>query len=106
MNACPVSHASARIEFKRTKESIATASTIDVFPEPWGSVHQEVPTTSTPTHLKRDGGGGGIQFKSVKCFAVITGLALGTVRNLCTATDAETAVGDHSGALQEIVVTA
>ncbi len=36
----------------------------------------------------------------------VAGLALGTVGTLCTATDADTTVGDRSGALQEIVVTA
>jgi iron complex outermembrane recepter protein len=47
-----------------------------------------------------------MQFRSLRCFAVTAGLALGTVGNLCTATDADTTVGDRSGALQEIVVTA
>jgi iron complex outermembrane receptor protein len=45
-------------------------------------------------------------FQSVKCFAAVAGLALGTAGNLCTATDADTTVDDQSGALQEIVVTA
>jgi iron complex outermembrane receptor protein len=47
-----------------------------------------------------------MQSQSVKCFAVVAGLTLGTVGNLCIATDADTTVGDYSGALQEIVVTA
>jgi iron complex outermembrane receptor protein len=47
-----------------------------------------------------------MQFQSIKCFAVVAALALGTVGNLCPATDADTTVGDRSGALQEIVVTA
>jgi len=34
------------------------------------------------------------------------GLALGTVGSLCTAASADTTVGDRSGVLQEIVVTA
>jgi len=45
-------------------------------------------------------------FQSVKCFAAVAGLAIGTAGNLCTATDADTTVDDQSGALQEIVVTA
>jgi iron complex outermembrane recepter protein len=44
--------------------------------------------------------------KPVKSFAVAAGLALATVANLCAAADAATAVSDHSGALQEVVVTA
>jgi iron complex outermembrane receptor protein len=47
-----------------------------------------------------------IQSHSVKCFAVVAGLALGTVGSQCTAAIADTTVGDRSGALQEIVVTA
>jgi iron complex outermembrane receptor protein len=47
-----------------------------------------------------------MQFRPLTCFAAVAGLALGTIGNLCTATDADTTVGDHSGALQEIVVTA
>jgi iron complex outermembrane receptor protein len=47
-----------------------------------------------------------MQMRSVNCFTVVAGLALGTIGNLCTASDADTTVGDHSGALQEIVVTA
>ena len=42
-------------------------------------------------------------FQSVKCFAAVAGLAIGTAGNLCTATDADTTVDDQSGALQEIV---
>jgi iron complex outermembrane receptor protein len=45
-----------------------------------------------------------MQFQSLKCFAMVAALALGTVGNLCAATDAETDA--HFGALQEIVVTA
>jgi iron complex outermembrane recepter protein len=48
----------------------------------------------------------GVQLRSVKCFAAVAGLALGTAGNLCTATDADTTVADASGALLEIVVTA
>src|SRR3984885_3454167 len=47
-----------------------------------------------------------MQFRSLTCFAVTAGLALGTVGNLCTATDAETNLDDRSSALHEIVVTA
>jgi iron complex outermembrane receptor protein len=47
-----------------------------------------------------------MQLQSAKCFAAVAGLALGTVGNLCTAADTDTTVGDPSGALQEIVVTA
>ena len=47
-----------------------------------------------------------MQLQSAKCFAAVAGLALGTVGSLCTATDTDTTVGDPSGALQEIVVTA
>jgi iron complex outermembrane receptor protein len=47
-----------------------------------------------------------IQLRSVKCFTLMAGLALGTIGNMCAATDAETAPGDQSGALDEIVVTA
>jgi iron complex outermembrane recepter protein len=46
------------------------------------------------------------QLRSVKYFTVVAGLALGTVGSMCPATDADTASGDQSGALQEIVVTA
>jgi iron complex outermembrane receptor protein len=46
------------------------------------------------------------QLRSVKYFTVVAGLALGTVGTMCLATDADTASGDQSGALQEIVVTA
>jgi iron complex outermembrane recepter protein len=47
-----------------------------------------------------------MRFRSLTCFAVTAGVALGTVGNLCTATDAETNVDDRSSALHEIVVTA
>jgi iron complex outermembrane receptor protein len=47
-----------------------------------------------------------MQLRSVKCFTAVAGLALGTIENLCAATDADVTVGDQSGALQEIVVTA
>ena len=50
--------------------------------------------------------GGEIQFRSVKCFTVVAGLALATVGSVCAATDADTTPGDQSGALQGIVVTA
>jgi hypothetical protein len=46
-----------------------------------------------------------MQFRSVQCFAVMAGLAHGMVGNLCSATDADTTVGDYP-ALQETVVTA
>jgi iron complex outermembrane receptor protein len=46
-----------------------------------------------------------MQFLSLKCLAVVTGLELGTAGNLCIAMD-NAAVDDPSGALQEIVVTA
>jgi len=46
-----------------------------------------------------------MQSHSVKCFAVVAGLALGMGGSLCTAV-ADTTVSDRSGALQEIVVTA
>src|ERR1700677_4914615 len=49
--------------------------------------------------------GGGMQFLSLKCLAVVTGLELGTAGNLCIAIN-NAAVDDQSGALQEIVVTA
>jgi iron complex outermembrane recepter protein len=45
-----------------------------------------------------------MQLRSVKCFTAVAGLALGTSGSLCTASD--TTVGDQSGALEEIVVTA
>jgi iron complex outermembrane receptor protein len=47
-----------------------------------------------------------VRFHSAKCRAVMTGLALGAVGNLCIAADADSRVGDTSGALQEVVVTA
>jgi iron complex outermembrane recepter protein len=47
-----------------------------------------------------------IQLRSVKCFTILAGLALGPVGNICAATDADTTPSDQSGALQEIVVTA
>ena len=47
-----------------------------------------------------------MQSHSLKCFAVVAGLALGTVGSQCTAAIDDTTVGDRSGALQEIVVTA
>jgi iron complex outermembrane recepter protein len=47
-----------------------------------------------------------MQLRSAKCFAVVAGLALGTAGSLCAATDADTTVGEQSGALQEVVVTA
>jgi hypothetical protein len=47
-----------------------------------------------------------MQFRSLIRFAVTAEVALGTVGNLCNATDAETNVGDRSDALQEIVVSA
>lgn len=47
-----------------------------------------------------------MQFQTVKCLPVVAGVALGTVGNLCTATDAGTTVDEHSSALQEVVVTA
>jgi iron complex outermembrane recepter protein len=47
-----------------------------------------------------------VRFHSAKCCAVMAGLALGTVGNLCVATAGDTGVGDTSGALQEVVVTA
>jgi iron complex outermembrane receptor protein len=43
---------------------------------------------------------------SIKCIAVLAGIALGAVGNLCAATDVDSTEGDNSGALQEIVVTA
>ena len=46
------------------------------------------------------------QLRSVKYFTAVAGLALGTVGSMCAATDAGTAPGDPSSALQEIVVTA
>lgn len=51
-------------------------------------------------------GEGGVQFQSVKWFAVAMGLLLGISRNVCTATDADNAASDHSAALQEVLVTA
>jgi iron complex outermembrane recepter protein len=47
-----------------------------------------------------------VQLQSLKCCAVIAGLTLGTVGNLCTAADAASPVGDTSGALKEVIVTA
>jgi iron complex outermembrane receptor protein len=47
-----------------------------------------------------------VRSHSAKGCAVVAAVALGTVANLCTATDSDTAVGDTSGALQEVVVTA
>jgi iron complex outermembrane recepter protein len=47
-----------------------------------------------------------MQTQSAKRFAVVAGLALGIVGNVCAATDADTTVGDVSGALQEVIVTA
>jgi iron complex outermembrane receptor protein len=47
-----------------------------------------------------------MQLRSVKCFTAVTGLALGTVANLCSALAADSTVGTQSGALEEIVVTA
>jgi hypothetical protein len=43
-----------------------------------------------------------MRFQSAKTFALVGGLALGTVVALCAATDADTTVGDCSGALQEV----
>ena len=42
----------------------------------------------------------------VKGFTAVAGFALGAVAGLCAATDADTPVGDQSGVLEEIVVTA
>src|SRR5580658_1134042 len=47
-----------------------------------------------------------MQIRIVKRFAVVAALALGTPGNLCIAADTDATVGDHSGALQEVVVTA
>jgi iron complex outermembrane receptor protein len=47
-----------------------------------------------------------MQFGSVRGAAVVAALALGAAGNPSTATDLDTALDDHSGALQEIVVTA
>src|SRR5580658_3234794 len=47
-----------------------------------------------------------IQLRTVNCFTLVAGLALGPVGNMCAATEADTAPDDQSGALQEIVVTA
>src|SRR5580700_3022948 len=51
-------------------------------------------------------GGNDMQIRIVKRFAVVAALALGTAGNLCIAADTDSTVGDHSGALQEVVVTA
>jgi iron complex outermembrane recepter protein len=47
-----------------------------------------------------------MQLQSVKCLVATAGVALGAAGNLCTATDADTTVGEDSGAFQEVVVTA
>jgi iron complex outermembrane recepter protein len=44
--------------------------------------------------------------KAVKCFAVAAGLTLGMVQGPCTAADADSMMGQQSGVLEEIVVTA
>jgi iron complex outermembrane receptor protein len=47
-----------------------------------------------------------MQIRIVNRFAVVAALALGTAGNLCIAADTDSTVGDRSGALQEVVVTA
>jgi len=47
-----------------------------------------------------------MQFQSIKCFVLMSVLAIGTIATPCTATDAATATDDQYGVLQEVVVTA
>jgi iron complex outermembrane recepter protein len=47
-----------------------------------------------------------MRLQSIRCLAVLAALALGGIGKACFATDAETTVGDQSGVLQEITVTA
>ena len=47
-----------------------------------------------------------MQSQSVKCLAVLAGLALAMLGRLCGAADADVAADDQSGVLQEIVVSA